>query len=63
MEKGVEQTLRWISADEDHYGAVIACRPPYHVDHELVHDIDRNLVRLGIAPLSFLGLKFVDLRE
>ena len=55
MEKGVEQTLRWINADEDHYGAVIACRP-YHVDHELVHDIDRNLVRLGIAPLSFLGL-------
>lgn len=55
MEKDVEQALHWISTDQDHYGAVIVCRP-YHVDHELIHDIDRNLVRLGVTPLPLLGL-------
>ena len=51
-----EEALAWVAEQPGRYGAVVAGRP-YHLDPALLHGIDREIQKLGLAVIPALGLK------
>jgi predicted CoA-substrate-specific enzyme activase len=56
MRKANEEVLAWVAKEEGRRCALLAGRP-YHSDPSLLHDLDRELQRLGVGVLCLSGLE------
>lgn len=50
-----QKALDWLKEDPQRHGILVAARP-YHLDPDLIHDINRVLQELGFVVFSMLGI-------